>query len=147
MFIGGSPVGTAGGIKTVTIAVLIASAVATIRNKDEASMFNRAIPQKAVNKAAAVMSLSLAITLISMIVLSIVTKADTFSVMYEAVSASTTVGFSRGLISTINIWGKIIVIITMYLGRIGPISLLIAFNTRKDNKNIVRNPKEDISVG
>lgn len=147
MFIGGSPVGTAGGIKTVTIAVLIASAVATIRNKDEVSMFNRAIPQKAVNKAAAVMSLSLAITLISMIVLSIVTKADTFSVMYEAVSASTTVGFSRGLISTINIWGKIIVIITMYLGRIGPISLLIAFNTRKDNKNIVRNPKEDISVG
>lgn len=147
MFIGGSPVGTAGGIKTVTIAVLMVSAVSTIKNKDEVNLFSRTISKQAVSKAVAVISTSFLIMFTSTVLLAAVTDAKVIDIAYETVSATATVGLTRNLTSTLNIWGKFIIIATMYLGRIGPISLLIAFNTKKENKNIIKNPTEEISVG
>lgn len=147
MFIGGSPVGTAGGIKTVTVTVLLASAVATIKNKNETVLFNRNISKKAVSKAIAVTGMSFIIMFVSTVLLSAVTKADALDIIYETVSATATVGLTRALTSSLNIWGKIIIIATMYLGRIGPISLAVAFNLRKENQNIIKNPTEEISVG
>lgn len=147
MFIGGSPVGTAGGIKTTTIAVLIISALATIKNKEDVVLFHRTIPKQAINKAVAVASISFMVMFTSTILLATVTDANALDIIYETMSATATVGLTRNLTSTLNIWGKIIIIITMYLGRIGPISLLIAFNTKKENKNIIKNPTEEISIG
>lgn len=147
MFIGGSPVGTAGGIKTVTIAVLLVSAFTTIRNKEDVSFFHRTISKQAVSKAVAVVSTSFLIMFASTVLLAAVTEADTLDIMYETVSATATVGLTRNLTPTLNLWGKLIIIITMYLGRVGPISLLIAFNTKKENKNVIKNPTEEISVG
>lgn len=147
MFIGGSPVGTAGGIKTVTIAILTASAFATIRNKAEVNLFQRTISKQAVSKAVAVASMSFIILFASTVLLSAVTDADALDIVYETVSATATVGLTRDLTSALNLWGKIIIIVTMYLGRIGPISLMIAFHTRKENENIIKNPTEEISVG
>ena len=68
-------------------------------------------------------------------------------IAYEAASATATVGLTRNLTTTLNDIGKLIVIITMYLGRVGPISLAVAFNRKKENLNIIRNPIEEISVG
>lgn len=68
-------------------------------------------------------------------------------IAYEAASATATVGLTRNLTTTLNDIGKLIVIITMYLGRVGPISLAVAFNRKKENPNIIRNPIEEISVG
>lgn len=147
MFIGGSPVGTAGGVKTVTIAVLFISALATIRNEGEASVFRRAISKEAVSKAVAVVSMSFIILFASTILLSVVTEASSLDIFYETASATATVGLTRNLTPTLNIWGKIIIIVTMYLGRIGPISLAIALNTRREIKNIIKNPVEEIHVG
>lgn len=147
MFIGGSPVGTAGGIKTVTIVVLMASALSTICNKEEVVLFNRNISKQAVAKAVAVVSMSFAIMFVATVCLAAVTQADALDIVYETVSATATVGLTRNLTPTLNIWGKIIIIITMYLGRIGPISLFIALNTQRKNKNIIKNPTEEISVG
>jgi len=147
MFIGGSPAGTAGGIKTVTMAVLVASAFASIRNKNEVAFFNRTIPQEAISKSVAIMSMSFATAFVATVLLSAVTDVPALDVMYETVSATATVGLSRGLTAALNIWGKIIIIITMYLGRIGPISLAIAFSMRKEKSNIINNPIEDIVVG
>lgn len=147
MFIGGSPVGTAGGVKTVTIAVLLISAFATIRNEGEASVFRRTISKESVSKAVAVVSMSFIILFVSTILLSVVTEASSLDVFYETASATATVGLTRNLTPTLNLWGKSIVIVTMYLGRIGPISLAIALNTRKEVKNIIKNPIEDIHVG
>ena len=146
MFIGGSPVGTAGGVKTVTIAVLIFSATAAIKNKEELSLFKRTISKQAISKAVAVVTVSFMIMFISTILLSAVTNASTIDIAYETVSATATVGLTRDLTPKLNIWGKIIIICTMYLGRIGPISLLIAFNTKK-KKNIIRDPEEKIHIG
>ena len=147
MFIGGSPVGTAGGVKTVTMAVLMSSALAAIRNKQELSLFKRRISRQAISKAVAVVTVSFMIMFISTILLSVVTNADIMDIAYETVSATATVGLTRNLTSSLNSWGKIIIIITMYLGRVGPISLLIAFNTKKNKSNIIKDPVEEISIG
>lgn len=147
MFIGGSPTGTAGGIKTVTAAVLVASAIATIKNKNETSLFQRAIPKQSVNKSVAVIAVSFAIMSVSTILLCAVTDANIMDILYETVSATATVGLTRNFTSTLNIFGKIVIIITMYLGRVGPISLFIALNTQKYAPNTIKNPTEQISVG
>ena len=147
MFIGGSPVGTAGGIKTVTITVLIISAYATIRNKEETEIFDRRISKQAINKSVAVVCMSFVIMFISTVLLAAVTDASALDIAYETVSATATVGLSRNLTSRLNIWGKLIIICTMYLGRVGPISLAIAFQTKKESRNIIKNPVEEISVG
>ncbi len=147
MFIGGSPVGTAGGVKTVTVAVLIASAVSTVKNRDQVNLFSRSIASRAVSKAVGVFAMSFAIMLVSTVLLSAVTEAGFTDVLYETVSATATVGLTRNLTPMLNIWGKLIIIATMYLGRVGPISLALAFKIKKENQNAVKNPTEEISVG
>lgn len=147
MFIGGSPVGTAGGIKTVTFAVLVITALSAIRNKNNTEIFSRAISTHTVRKALSVALMSFGIMTFSTLFLSAVTGADTLDVIYETVSATATVGLTRNLTTALDTAGKIIIMITMYLGRVGPISLAVAFNLRKENLNTVRCPEEEISVG
>ena len=147
MFIGGSPVGTAGGIKTVTFAVLVVSALATIQNKQEVTLFHRSISKQTVNKAVAVAMMSFGIMFTSTLLLSAVTTADVMDVFYETVSATATVGLTRDLTPYLNAAGKTIIIVTMYLGRVGPISLALALNSNIKHQNIIKNPTEDISVG
>lgn len=147
MFIGGSPVGTAGGIKTVTIVVLFATAYSAIKNKKEVSLFNRNLSRQTTKKAVAVTSMSFLIVFISTILLAAVTNAPALDIIYETVSATATVGLSRNLTPYLGIFGKLIIIVTMYLGRIGPISLAVAFGSNKETANIIKNPTEEISVG
>jgi len=147
MFIGGSPVGTAGGIKTVTFAVIIVAAIASIRNKEDTEVFGRRLTKQAVSKAVAVTCMSFIIMFVSTVLLSAVTDANALDIVYETVSATATVGLTRNLTTSLDSIGKLIIIITMYLGRVGPISLAVAFKSNKDNQNIVKNPIEEISVG
>lgn len=147
MFIGGSPVGTAGGIKTVTIAVLVCAAFATVKNQEEVVLFHRTISKQAIRKAVAVVCISFIIMFTSTLLLAAVTDADALDLVYETVSATATVGLTRNLTPLLNLWGKLIVIVTMYLGRVGPISLVIAFSAKKEKINAIKNPVEEISVG
>jgi len=147
MFIGGSPVGTAGGIKTVTFMVLILDVISTIRNKNETVVFHRNISRDAIRKSLAVTGMAFSIVFISTLLLSLCTSAPFLDILYETVSATATVGLSRNLTPLLNTLGKIIIIFTMYLGRVGPISLAIAFNIKANVPNIIKNPTESISVG
>ncbi len=147
MFIGGSPVGTAGGVKTVTVVVLLCSAFATIRNKSTASIFNRTISNGSIRKAVAVVITFVVILLSSTVLLAAATDAPAIDVIYEAVSAAATVGLSRNFTGSLNVLGKIIIIITMYFGRIGPISLAVALGSRKETQNVISEPAEEISIG
>ena len=148
MIIGGSPVGTAGGIKTVTFVVLIISAISTIKNKNDNVIFNRTLPKEAPKKALAILSMFLLIVIVSTFLLSIAVKdRSLLDILYETVSASATVGLSRNLTPYLNGFGKIIIIVTMYLGRVGPISLAVAFNVERKIENIVKCPTEDIRIG
>lgn len=147
MFIGGSPVGTAGGIKTVTITVLFAAAYAAIKNRNEVSMFSRTVSKQAVSKAIGVACMSFTIMFVSTVLLAAVTDAPALDILYETVSATATVGLTRNLTPSLNLIGRLIIIASMYLGRVGPISLAVAFTFKKQNDNIVKNPTEIISVG
>lgn len=147
MFIGGSPVGTAGGVKTVTFAVILASAIACVRNQSNTNIFNRQITKAAISKALTVVFISFSIVFISTLLLSLVCDASALDIMYETVSATATVGLSRNLTASLGGMGKLIIIATMYLGRVGPISLAIAFNFKKQNPDLIKDPVEEISVG
>ena len=147
MFIGGSPVGTAGGIKTATLAVLAASAFCTITGRRQVTLFGRTLSDATLRKSMAVVGMSFTILFLSTLALCGVTDAPFLDVLYETASATATVGLTRGITPLLNLWGKLIVIVTMYFGRIGPISLAIALNVRRENVNAIQNPSEEISVG
>ena len=147
MLIGGSPVGTAGGMKTVTIAVLICSAFATIRNKNSVTLFGRRISEESIKKAVSVVVMFLTICATSTILLMATSNASPLDAVFETVSASATVGLSRNLTATLNTFGKLIIIATMYFGRVGPISLAIALGSKNESQNVITEPTEDISIG
>lgn len=147
MLIGGSPVGTAGGMKTVTIAVLVCSAFATIRNKNSAALFDRRISDDSVKKAVAVVVMFLTICVVSTVLILATSSASVMDVVYETVSATATVGLSRNFTATLNTFGKIIIIMTMYFGRVGPISLAVALGRKNESQNVISEPTEDISIG
>ena len=69
--------------------------------------------------------------------------ASVIDVLYETVSATATVGLSRNLTSSLNVAGKFIIIVTMYLGRVGPISLAVALGSKKESQNVISEPIED----
>ena len=147
MLIGGSPVGTAGGMKTVTIAVLVCSAVATIRNKNSATLFGRRISEDFVKKAVAVAVAFLTICVVSAVLLMTTSNAPALDLAYEAVSATATVGLSRNVTATLDLFGKIVIFVTMYLGRVGPISLAVALGSKNESQNVISEPTEDITIG
>lgn len=147
MMIGGSPVGTAGGFKTVTFAVLLCSAYATIRNKESATIFERRISEGSIKKAIAVVLMFLTIFVSSTILIMATNSASMLDVIYETASATATVGLSRNFTASLNLIGKIIIIFTMYLGRVGPISLAVAFGSKSVSQNVISEPTEEISIG
>ena len=147
MLIGGSPVGTAGGMKTVTIAVLVCSTFATIRNKKSGVLFGRRISEESVKKAVAVAVSFLTICVASTVLLMSVSDASAIDVVYETVSATATVGLSRNFTASLGTFGKLIIIITMYFGRVGPISLAVALGSNNESQNVISEPTEDISIG
>ena len=147
MFIGGSPVGTAGGVKTVTFAVIILNVVSFIRSRSENVIFNRKISMEFINKATAIVTVSLFITITLTLLLMYTNKVNVVDACYEMFSATATVGLSRGLTSKLDSVGKIIVIIGMYLGRIGPITMALFFSVGRSEKNNINFPNGKFIVG
>lgn len=135
MFIGGSPAGTAGGIKTVTFVLLIASMFANIRGKKDVTIMRRRIPDETIRRCVAITTFSFSALFVLTLALLAVQKSDFLDTLYEMTSAIATVGLSRGLTSLLNPAGKLIVSLAMYLGRIGPITLALAFNSRIQTAN------------
>ncbi len=146
MIIGGSPIGTAGGIKTTTFALLALSTISTAKGKEDLVLFHKTVRHKAVQKALAVTFVSIVVLCIAIVSLSIAEKGAMMDIVYEATSAIATVGLSRDFTGHLHFAGKIIIIFCMYLGRIGPISLAIIFSNR-EKPSLLSYPHEDVIVG
>lgn len=146
MFIGGSPSGTAGGVKTVTIGMLVLSSVSMIKGENSVTAFRRKISDEYLRKGLAVVVISAACLIMTFVALSIVEHASFLDTIYESVSALATVGLTRNFTGTLSTAGKIIIILTMYMGRIGPITMALAFNAKRYNgtKSL---PQEKVIVG
>ena len=147
MFIGGSPVGTAGGVKTTTMAVLFIAALSVAGGKTEATIFKRTISRETVRKALAVTLFSLMALVVAVLTLLTLEQGSFMDVTYETVSAIGTVGLSRNFTSSLDTVGRLIISLCMYLGRVGPISMMIAFTYRKGRGQTGVYPQEDITVG
>jgi trk system potassium uptake protein TrkH len=152
MFIGGSPGSTAGGIKTVTLAVVLMTAVAALRKRQEVEMFKRSVRIVVVGRAITVTLLFVAVLFIATLALSITENSNGFimsDIMFETASALGTVGLSTGVtgpLTTLTDAGKLIIIATMLIGRLGPLTLLAAltFNIKPARYNY---PDEAVIVG
>jgi len=149
MFIGGSPGSTAGGIKTVTLAVVIMTAYATLRKRREVEFFNRSIRPVVVGRAITVTLLFIAVLFGVTLALSITERANDFEmsdIIFETASALGTVGLSTGITASLTNTGKLLIIATMLIGRLGPLTLLamLTFNLKPARYNY---PDEAIIVG
>ncbi len=148
MMIGGSPVGTAGGVKTSTIALVFFTAVATVKGEEKVTVFKRTIPLKIIRKAISVVLVFGTVLFVMIMLMSAWVEGSMIDIAYETASALGTVGLSRDFTATMNTVGKILIIICMYLGRIGPISMAIAFNFKGNKRGYQINyPEEDVTVG
>lgn len=136
MFIGGSPAGTAGGIKTVTVVLLFASMFANIRGKKDVIIMHRKISDDTIRRCVAIAVFSLSTLFLLTMALLAVEQSNFLDTIYEMTSAIATVGLSRGMTGELAPAGKLIVTLTMYLGRIGPITLALAFNSRRPSDNV-----------
>jgi trk system potassium uptake protein TrkH len=129
MFIGGSPGSTAGGIKTITFAVIIMTAIAALRKRSEVEMFKRSIRIVVVGRAITVTLLFVAVLFITSLTLSITEHSNGFTmsdIIFESGSALGTVGLSTGITHDLTTTGKLIIIAVMLIGRLGPLTLLAA---------------------
>lgn len=146
MFIGGSSIGTAGGIKTTTFAILVLSTLSTVKGQKHLVAFHKTVPHKTVQKALAVTSVSFLVLCIAIWALSVAENGSLTDIAYEVTSAIATVGLSRDYTAKLHLAGKIIIILCMYLGRIGPISMAIAISSREKH-SLLSYPHEDVTVG
>jgi len=149
MFIGGSPGSTAGGIKTVTLAVIIMTAFAALRKRQEVELFRRSVRIVVVGRAVTVMLLFMVVLFTVTLALSISENSSGFTmmdIMFEAASALGTVGLTTGVTPFLTTAGKLIIIATMLIGRLGPLTLLAAltFNLKPARYNY---PGEAVIVG
>ncbi len=146
MFIGGSPGSTAGGLKTTTFGVLFISMISTIRGEQKAVVFKKTIPTGIILKSLAIVMISISLVILISFALTISEEFVFIDIFYEVVSAYATVGVSRGITPFLSDIGKIIITITMYIGRIGPLTMAYAFGKKKRTSKI-EYPDESISVG
>ena len=147
MFIGGSPVGTAGGVKTSTFALVIIAAMSAVKGSEHGTAFRRRLHNRTMRKALAVILISFLVVMSATILLSTFCGGELTDVMFETFSAIGTAGLTRDYTASMNSIGKIIIMICMYLGRVGPISMAIIFGFKKNKYGLAEYPSEDITVG
>ncbi len=146
MFTGGSPSGTAGGVKTTTLAIIILTVAATVRGREDIICFHRRISDKTARKALAVVLISFLASIAAVIAMMIFEPGDAADQIFEVYSALGTVGISRDYTSLVGLAGKIILCICMFLGRIGPITMVLVF-TMRDRQTAAKLPEEHVTVG
>ncbi len=147
MFIGGSPGSTAGGVKTTTFATLVISAWSSLKNTKGDSVFGRQLEESALRKANAVVVINLSLVLVSSLVISAIKPALPLGdVVFETVSAISTVGLSTGITGSLGIIGQLTLILLMYTGRVGSISFALLFTQHRMAVSIQK-PTEKIIIG
>lgn len=146
MFIGASPGSTGGGIKTTTIGVIIFYVIGVVQGKENINVFNRRISWDILNRALAILIIS--IIYVSVTIMAVMTIEDMSfeKVTFEVISAFSTVGLSMGITADLSVMSKILLIITMFIGRLGPMTFALALGEKKVKQNL-RYPKENILVG
>ncbi|MDG5787274.1 TrkH family potassium uptake protein [Evansella sp. AB-P1] len=145
MFIGAGSASTGSGVKLTTFLIIMLAVITYLRGKQEPVIFERQIHHDIINRALAIVVISMAMIFISILGLSITENAPFILIVFEAFSAFGTVGLSMGLTGELSFYGKQIIIVLMFVGRIGPLTL--AFALAKSSKSRISYPKGDVFTG
>lgn len=147
MFIGGSPGSTAGGLKTTTFGVLILTVISILKGREDTEVFERRFSKETVYKAIALFSIGMILVIIVTMVLSVTESNQSFiNLLYEATSAFGTVGLTTGVTQELSSIGKVVIMITMYFGRVGPLTVILALVNRRKKKGY-KYPEGKILIG
>lgn len=146
MFIGGSPGSTAGGIKTTTIGTLILTTISIIRGNRDVVIYKKRINEDIINRALAIVTVSMVLIIVVASILTITEDFKFLDVLFETTSAFATVGLSRGITPELSSMGKLIITLTMYAGRVGPLTMAFAF-AQKNKIKKYRYAEGNIIVG
>ena len=154
MLIGGSPGGTAGGMKTITLAIVVASIWATLRGKNDIDVFHRRISNRSLKKAITIIGVMLSLWFVVATVLEFTESTDLFpytfmDLLFEVSSALGTVGLTTGITPYLSVPGKILIMCCMFIGRLGPISIAVALQRKltTNQNDSIHYPEEDVLVG
>ncbi|VAX14717.1 KtrAB potassium uptake system, integral membrane component KtrB [hydrothermal vent metagenome] len=156
MFVGGAPVSTAGGIKVTTFALLIGMAVSRAKGSQTVQILNRSVPEKVMSRAISIVFMAILVLTIAVFLLLIteshpvsspsVTRLEFMPILFEAISALGTVGLSMGLTPDLSFYGKLVIIVVMLIGRLGPITIAMVIAAQKKETRY-QYAEENIMVG
>ncbi len=146
MFIGASPGGTGGGIKTTTFAAIVLDAVAVLRGGEDAVAWRRRLSQQTVRRAVVITSLALLLVALDLLVLTVTERASFLQLLFEVTSAFATVGLSTGITGSLTVVGKWVIAITMLVGRVGPLAIGFALLSRPQHAR-VRYADDQLFIG
>ena len=149
MFVGASPSGTGGGVKTTTLFVFVFSIITAISNRPFIVVRGRKIKESAVNKSVAIFTLAIAISAFAALLIFYIDGYKTMTpVLFESVSALSTTGLSLGITPSLSIWSKIIVMILMFIGRVGYLTLFMSVGSiDKGRYGLIDLPTSDVTIG
>jgi trk system potassium uptake protein TrkH len=146
MFVGGASGSTAGGIKVNTFGMIISTIWSTVTGKEHARAFGREFTSQQIHRALAVIIISLALISIVVFLLTVTEEFRFLNLLFETVSAFGTVGLSTGITSGLTVAGRLIITATMFAGRLGPLTLILALIQRQQH-TVYRYPEEFIRIG
>jgi trk system potassium uptake protein TrkH len=146
MFIGASPASTGGGVKTTTVGVMIAAIWTLIAGKYDVEIFRRRINQNIIYKAFTIFFIAATLVIVVTMMISVSERFSFLRILFEVVSAFGTVGLSTGITSSLTVHGKLWLIFTMFAGRVGPVTFVLALALRS-RKGVVHYPEGKINIG
>ncbi|WP_346354909.1 TrkH family potassium uptake protein [Azotosporobacter soli] len=146
MFIGASPASTGGGIKTTTLGIMIAAIWDMMRGRRDVELFERKISSTLVYKAFAIYFISATLVIVVTMLLSITEKVSFLKLLFEVVSAFGTVGLTTGITQSLSPYAKFLLIVTMFAGRVGPVTLALAL-AMKSSRTKIQYPEGKVSIG
>jgi trk system potassium uptake protein TrkH len=148
MFIGASPGSTGGGIKTSTVAILFMSVVSIFRGRQDVEVFRRTVPRKTIGNAFVLLVCSLSLIGLLLLILTYTEiQKNVLQVTFELFSAFGTVGLSTGVTPHLSVAGRIVIVVAMFVGRVGPLTLVLAMAQRRARKQLYRYPRGNVMIG
>ena len=146
MFIGGAPASMGGGVGLSTVAVVLVTLSAIVRGHDDVRIFERTLPVETVFKAVAILTVSTAVVLSVTIMLMLLGEGEIFPVVFEVISAFSNTGYSLGITDRFSEFGRGLLAFTMFWGRLGPLTLVVALTQRR-RQSLIHYPEEKIIIG
>jgi trk system potassium uptake protein TrkH len=147
MFIGGAPGSTAGGIKITTTAIIVMTVISVIRGRQNTEIYKKTIKKDLVYKSIVILIIDILLVLVSFMILGVIeSRESSETIFFECVSAFGTVGLSSGFTAGLSTAGKIIIIVDMFFGRLGGLTIILSMTNRKI-PNSIKYPDDRMLIG